>query len=549
MVEQRQGSGENLPGYDRRQRLQDAGDGVPTVSNFFPIERYYEASDKVFESFKAAFEARQLDNAYVYGKRYSNFYVYGIVKHDYYRSKSSEARRNQANKRVDYVLNQLELVSDWMDAEELEKKKKMHALLRRQKEERERRQRELDQKRINDLEKRIEQQKSSSAYRTSTNLEESALAKLQRLGNPGGVQQPSPRDPRDPRADGPPSHNQKRINSSVPAEPDGRLLSQIQLHSNVDLPPPLLPPRENGNENRENEAPPSYNSIVEQSTYFGPSMDNSSTKTSAQGKSHLSAPSCNTGNRIKKEKPQKELPIRQSIRNAVAKHRKYRQEGKIQVSPLRTYQGRVNGSTNGCTVISACVVSKHMETHGGVNDSQIQSVIDSECVPLLRAIRKKRGLGGASLIIPSDVHDYLVDHKWLYQHKFSGVTGGNIANPNHLGELMKLLDGEQGKTSHLKCGATLFFREHVISIVKFPRSATEAIYDMIDSLPTCNGRGSRTRCHSIDALKVHLEFYCTGKFSESNLKYIEHNRWDDAMADFDPRVFQSFVWADLPKPK
>ena len=521
MVEQRKGPDESRPGYDRRLQLRDAGDGVPTVSNFFPIERYYEASDKVYESFKAAFEARQLDNAYVYGRRYSNFYVKGIVKHDYYKSKNSEARRNQANKRVDDVLTKLEHVSEWMDKEEIEKEKARRALIQRQKEEREKKQRELDQKRINELQKRIQQQKNSTSI-SSSNLEESALAKLHRLSHPTGAYQP-------------PQRNNKKN-----AEPDGQLLSQISINSSADLPPPLLPPPDNNNKNQDYDSPPSYNSIIKQSSYFGPSMDKGKIDASLPSYDHvLSQP--------KKKIPVKQLPIRKLIKHIEARYQTYRQEGKIQIAPLRTYQGRVNGSTNGCTVISACVVSKHMETHGGVTDNQIQSVIDSECVPLLRAIRKKNGLGGASLIIPSDVHDYLVDHKFLFQHKFVGVAGGDITNISHLGELLNLLSGEQGKTSHLKSGATLFFREHVVSIVKFPRSATEAIYDMVDSMPTCNGRGSRTRCHSIDALKVHLESYCLRKFSESNIKYIERNRWDDAMADFDPRVFQSFVWANLPK--
>ena len=544
MVEQRKGPNESRPGYDRRKQLRDAGDGVPTVSNFFPIERYYDASDKVLESFETAFDSRQLDNAYVYGRRYSNFYVKGITKHDYYLSKNSEARRNQANRRVDDVLTKLELISDLMDTEELQREKKRKALIQRQKEEREKRQRELDQKRINELQNRIQKQKQSTANGTSMNLEESALAKLQRLSKPQGMQQ---QPLRDPGVDGRRRQNKNWINSNVPAEPDGQLLSQIQLGSNIALPLPMLPSSDNGLKNQEYDSPPSYNSIIKQSSYFGPSMDASSTTTSRHEKKYPSAPSYdNAVSQTKKERPQKRLPIRKFTEHAAAKHRKYRQEGKIQVSPLRTYQGRFHGSTNGCTVISACVVSKHMETHGGVNDSQIQSVIDSDCVPLLRAIRKKLGLGDSSLIIPSDVHDYLVDHKLLFQHKFSGVAGGNIMDPSHLGELLNILNGEQGKTSHLKAGATLFFREHVISIVKFPRSATGAIYDMVDSMPTCNGRGSRTRCHSIDALKVHLEFYCSSKFSESNLKYIERNRWDEVMADFDPRVFQSFVWADLP---
>mmetsp|Transcript_14701 Transcript_14701/g.40907 ORF Transcript_14701/g.40907 Transcript_14701/m.40907 type:complete len:545 (+) Transcript_14701:307-1941(+) len=543
MVEQRNGPDETLPGYNRRKLLRDAGDGVPTVSNFFPIERYYDASDKVYESFEMVFEQRHLDNAYVYGRRYCTFYVKGISKHDYYHSKKSETRRNQANRRVDEVLKKLELVSDWMDEEEIEKEKKRLALIKRQKEERERKQRELEQKRISELQKRIEQQKKSSATKSSENVQESALAKLQRLKQPEIARQPVP-------LNGSIRQNNRRVDTHVPAEPDGHLMSQMSLDLGNDLPPPLLPPSENDDKNKENYSPPSYNSILKQSSYFGPSMDQASATASTEGAKYPSAPSYDhVVNKIKKGKPKKELPIRQRISQIVAKHRRYQQEGKIQISPLRTYQGRLNGSTNGCTVISACVVSKHMETHGGVNDSQIQSVIDTECVPLLQSIRRKLGLGGASLIIPSDVHDYLVDHKLLYQHKFAGVAGGNIANPLHLGEVIALLRGEQGKTSHLKAGATLFFREHVISIVKFPTSATEAIYDMIDSMPTCNGRGSRTRCHSIDALEVHLEFYCTGKFSDSNIKYIEQNRWNDVMADFDPRVFQCFVWADLPKPK
>ena len=60
----------------RRQQLRDAdanNSTIPTVSNFFPLERYYEASDKVLQTFETAFEARRLDEAYVYGMRYCTF--------------------------------------------------------------------------------------------------------------------------------------------------------------------------------------------------------------------------------------------------------------------------------------------------------------------------------------------------------------------------------------------------------------------------------------------------------------------------------------------
>jgi hypothetical protein len=538
------GEAEDRPSSKRRIHLREAdakSGSMPTVSNFFPLERYYEASDKVLQSFEMSFESRQLDEAYVYGMRYCTFCVEGIVHHDYYRAKKFDSRRKQTTDRVQEVLTKLELVAEWMDAEEIIKEEKRQALLMKQREERLRKQSELEQKRLEELQRRIEQQKATSSNISSEKLEESALAKLQRLSQPHG--------PLGESSDLKTTFEQgKRVSWNLQSDPDGHLMSQVSSDSG-DLPPPLLPPlNDDGSVAQENNAPPSYNSILKQSSYFGPGRGQPQEPNGAP--LGLSAPSYEEAAKlVKKPKPPKQLPIRQFIAHVVAKHQKYVQEGKIQVSPLRTYQGRISGSTNGCTVISACIVSKHMETHGGVTDAQVQSVIDSECIPLLRSIRTKLDLGGASLIIPSDVHDYLVDHKLLYQHKFAGATGGNVVDPAHLGELLSLLQGEVGTSSHLKAAATLFFREHVISIVKFPRSATEAIFDMIDSLPTCNGRGSRTRCHSLDALKVHLEWYCTRKFSDSNISYIERNRWDDSMADFDPRVFQAFVWADLPEAK
>jgi hypothetical protein len=507
------------------------------VSNFFPLERYFEASDKLIQAFQNSFDKRQLDEAFVYGLRYCEFCMEGIRHHDYYDATTFGARRQQMGKRINDVVVKLELVAEWMDEEERLKEEKRQALLKRQQEEIRRKQREVEQKRIEELQKRIAEQKSSSASSMPVqNLEESALAKLQRLNQPQDVSVP-PKPP----------ERSKSITWNLPAEPDGQLLSQTSSDSR-DLPPPLLPPPD-GSDDGQPSAPPSYTSILKQSSYFGPGR--ASTSSSSLEPEQYTAPSYDQIAKLSKKKPRplKQPPIRELISQTAAKHREFQREQKIQISPLKTYQGRVTGSTNGCTVISACIVSKHMETHGGVTDAQITSVVDKECVPILRAIRSKLDLGGASLIIPSDVHDYLVDHKLLFQHKFVGAAGGNIVDPTHAGELINLLQGEPGKTSHLKAAATLFFREHVVSIVKFPTSSTDAIYDMVDSLPTCNGRGSRTRCHSLDALKVHLGWYCTRKFSDSNVTYIERNTWDDNMADFDPRVFQAFVWADLPKPQ
>eukprot|EP00934_Nitzschia_sp_Nitz4_P006824 Nitzschia sp. Nitz4//scaffold40_size135432//68543//70201//NITZ4_003246-RA/size135432-processed-gene-0.67-mRNA-1//-1//CDS//3329551225//6814//frame0 len=537
----------------RRQRLRDLdanNSSVPEVSSFFALEKYYAASDKVYETFEKFFEAKRLDEAYVYGLRYCNFCVQGIVKHPYYNSQQNAARKSQKLRRVDEVLNKLDVVAGLMDEEETKRELQRQAYLKKQEEERIRKQQA-------ELDRRIEQQKQSYAsFMASTSkgsgqsVQESALAKLQRLNQPAVPVPPPPPAP------------QKKVSFNLeedrpqPAEPDGHSFSTAP---GSGLPPPMLPPGlrdEDDNTKSDNaslpSAPPSYQQIFsEQSSYFGPGTLPQPSDPAAP------TPDLPSYDAIMKQqhkptsqKPKRpvSLPPRQLIAQSSQKYNEYLQRRLIQISPLSTYQGRIAGSTNGCTVISATIVSKHLESQAGIRNAEIENVIDRDCVPLLRAIRSKLGLGGAALIIPSDVHDHMVDHKLLYQHKFVGAAGGNILDPTHLGELFTMLQGEQGKTSHLKAGATLFFREHVISIVKYPTSPTEAIYDLVDSLPTCKGRASRTRCNSLKALKVLLSWYTSHKLSDRNITYIERNKWDDAMADFDPRVFQTFVWADLPKP-
>lgn len=540
------------PSSARRRQLREAeanSGTIPTVSNFFPLERYYEASDKVLQTFETAFEKKRLDEAYVYGMRYCNFCLNGIVQHDYYKSSKFAARKAQTNQRVEAVITKLEQVADWMDREEIEKEKRRQEILKRQQEELLRKKKEQEQQRLADIERRLAKQKEAFSTFTSgsqgeqggENVEESAMAKLQRLSQPAVLPPPLPPPP--------PADETPRKRVTFQQEPDGHSFSTV-ADSNV-WPPPILPPDlkdEGENDLPSGDTPPSYQQIIANQSYFGPGTV--AHKQSTRPYSAPKVPSSESLVEHRKPKPSKSkktLSLRQYIAEASRLYREHLQSGRIQISTLNTYQGRVGGSTNGCTVISACVVSKHLEGRG-ITDAEIQSIIDRDCVPLLRAIRSKLGLGGGSLIIPSDVHDHMVDHNLLHQHKFVGAAGGNICDPNHVQEVYKMLQGEPGKTQHLKAGATLFFREHVISVVKFPTSPTEAVYDMVDSLPTVNGRASRTRCNSLKSLQVLLEWYTSHKFSDSNITYMERNRWDDNMADFDPRVFQAFVWADLPKP-
>mmetsp|Transcript_35057 Transcript_35057/g.84818 ORF Transcript_35057/g.84818 Transcript_35057/m.84818 type:complete len:576 (-) Transcript_35057:113-1840(-) len=550
------------PSAERRAKLieNDVEDRVPIVSNLFQLDIYLNASDKLYDSFETFRANDELDGAYIYGKRYVKFCIEQMTSHDYFQRGKYKSRSVECIKRSSQVLTKLEDVVAKMDVEEEEKERRRLELIRKQEEERLKRQREKEQKQIEELQKRIEAQKKSSSVSKpsedeSSNgadqVESSAMAKLHLLTRPSApVATATPTLPKGTSSSS--SSSTATTNHSVwtlpPVEVDGQ-----------NFPPPLLPPSsENDGTTSNLNSPPSYTSVVEASSFFGPGKDGPISNgplpaydqvvTKKNKVRPLPQPS-EQQQQKQKPRPPKKVSIRQFVADMRSRHVEFQREGKIQVWPLKTYQGRTSGSTNGCTVISACVASKHMESRRGLDDNMIQSVIDKECVPLLRSIRHKLDLGAASLIIPSDVHDYLVDQKWLYQHKFAGAAGGNIVDPNHSGELLNLLRGEPGKTAHLKAAATLFFREHVVSIVKFPQGddGENAVYDMVDSLPTLNGKGSRTRCHSLEAFRVHLAKYCTQKLSDSNLKYIEKNPWDDSMADFDPRVFQAFVWMDFPK--
>lgn len=220
---------------------------------------------------------------------------------------------------------------------------------------------------------------------------------------------------------------------------------------------------------------------------------------------------------------------------------------------INTFQGRYSHSTNGCAVISPLVVSRHLKYAPSVPDDGIVDVIDSQCGPLLREIRGKLGLEGDALIIPSDVHDHLVDNKYLSQDGFIGVIGGNIMDPKPVAEFVKMLDqgDEKGSFKEKKTGATLFFHEHVVSIVKVPLGNGKFCFDLIDSMPGLvdkNNRrkATRTRCRDTAAFEALIRWYASSKFSDSNCNWIDKNDWDETMAEIDPRVFQGFVWGEAP---
>jgi len=598
--------------------------GVPLVSNFFPLERYFEAANRVLEAFGIAYKARRLDDAYVYGKRFAIFSLEALPQHNYYESPRYAATRKKNKQDMTAVIIRLEKVALLMDEEEKTKERERK---RREDEARKREEeqikREAEAARVRLMQFQVDVSKRNRDMKTfGKNIQHSALDKLKRMNgdkNETGesdhikVEIKSSSSGKSLRSSGQRetrtrssqsshdrmeeydenrehNHNSegqrrkratgRRSSSGFGVEgQEGRRKPDFLVTGSqpLPLPTPLPPPLEDESNTSENNTgmppPPSYNTIMESSKRRDGGIQ-AVAKNNLSGLEQAAAISTAGGVSTRRPKPslreppsqrpmsgsvyanreleksrrmsqKKEKATMRTIKSQIRKdHQLLLNCNRTEVMNLSTHQGRIPQSTNGCAVISPLVVSRHLRSRSAVSDNEIAEVIDKQCGPLLREIRGKLKLGNAALIIPSDVHDHLVDKKLLGQDAFVGATGGNIMDRKHLTEFLRLLDsGEKNSHSRLRTGAALFFREHVVSLVKVPLGGKWR-YDLIDSLPGSGGTATRTRCHDLVALETMLRYYASSRFSDSNCDYIDKNDWDDYMADFDPRVFQCFVWGD-----
>eukprot|EP00531_Pseudo-nitzschia_arenysensis_P006078 CAMPEP_0116139308 /NCGR_PEP_ID=MMETSP0329-20121206/13245_1 /TAXON_ID=697910 /ORGANISM="Pseudo-nitzschia arenysensis, Strain B593" /LENGTH=858 /DNA_ID=CAMNT_0003634347 /DNA_START=302 /DNA_END=2875 /DNA_ORIENTATION=- len=249
-----------------------------------------------------------------------------------------------------------------------------------------------------------------------------------------------------------------------------------------------------------------------------------------------------------------------------------REQNKVVVARIPTYQGRIKDSTNGCTVIAPLLCAHYFQTNPTedsqitrLSDDRITSIIDVQCPALLPDIRKSLGVSKNAFLIPHDAHEHLIDRKHMDRDQFVTVCGGNILEEGHLGALIKELS--QSLPDGKKLGATFFFHQHVIAILQLRNSNSrgESIsFDIIDSLPNkatlplpppspvsekvtekllppppnC----ARIFCKDAIALKATLKWYACSVFNPENERYIDAYHWDEKLTDFDPRVFQAFVW-------
>lgn len=251
---------------------------------------------------------------------------------------------------------------------------------------------------------------------------------------------------------------------------------------------------------------------------------------------------------------------------------------RIRVTTAATYQGRLSESTNGCTVIAPLLCMHHLLNDepssvpdAGLPDAGIVRVIDVETPVVLGDLRRRLGLSEHAFLIPSDVHDYLIENGQLHQSQFVNVVGGNLLQDAHVDNLVTALCDV---TAPGKLAATLFFHEHVICILKLDRGNGKFWYDCIDSLPLPETLRQadetesdfwrrmgvspddprltqvlvpftvRLRCLDAEALQACLRWYACSKLAcdGKDIRYIDQYEWEEAQSDFDPRVFQAFLW-------
>jgi hypothetical protein len=273
--------------------------------------------------------------------------------------------------------------------------------------------------------------------------------------------------------------------------------------------------------------------------------------------------------------------------------------GRVRISFVDTFQGRIPESTNGCTVIAPLLCVHHLNTpvheythhttpayydaatgtehisDPGLPDATVMDVMDVEAPVALTELRETLGLAAHAFLIPADAHDYLMEQGQITESQFITVTGGNILNDDHLQAFITLLESQSPER---KIAATLFFHEHVVAILQLRRidpltgRTQQSWYDIIDSLPNpetlrrsehetmedlywrvggsateWRPKTARFRCLDVDALGAVLKWYACSKFNSENISYIDQYAWDEATCDFDPRVFQAYIWGSTPK--
>lgn len=530
----------------RRTKLKEEEDNLHhiVVSNICPIDRYYNVAERVLTAFEQRYEqcnaisagassegkevefddqVRVLDDAYIYARRYAMFISHVLPNHSYFKSSVPKyvGMRNDALVKLNAVVEKMEIIADIMDLQEHERE-----LMEEQK-----------------LKERLRMEEEFKKKQEEDALQE----KLRRLMMFDSTDK-----------------ERKDDEENLPVIPPPSFAEFVQSHDTQPSAPPMADiPQENGQSSVS-----ALNDSLPKPAVSVPLETSLSKSLSDWGLGGEQKPSTSP------ELPSKRLKINGEeifVKDLMSRYNTNFAENRskylISVFMFNTFQGKYaavspeRDSTNGCTVIAGMVAANHLTPPYGspaIPNSKVESIIDIDAPPILRKVRIKLGLDGNALIIPSDVNDYLVEKNLLHQDQFVGVSGGNILDDKHVEELLLLIengDANENKSpsQKVKVAATFFFHEHVICLLKTYTSKGELRYELVDSL--ANRRllqqtgspmtaGSRIRCVNKESFKSALMWYATAKFSDANCDFIDRYSWDEGNCEFDPRVFQAFVWKE-----
>lgn len=553
------------PSFARREALKKHNEKAPlTLQNLCPIQKYYAAADTVLGQFKNLLKEGDLDGAYIIGRRFALFSTVSLPSHDYYKSRDPDLikLRLKNQKDAQWVTSGVERIVQVMDKQEIQKQEAELEKIRKQKEEQEREKMEWEQK----MKQRLTAVESSSGLKKcsgeSDGGENNLISKLASLNAL------FPReDEEEPIPSAPPQKDNEQNEELPPLPPPIAVPLMNEFGPSViETPASAVDQLKSNGMTPMFEEPPSYSDL------FLDALRTSSIGNSPELRQSTMSSSSVLTSTLPAQQPR--MPIRSIQQTCSQQLQSCINDQQIEFIRLGTYQGRLASSlpkydsTNGCAVISPLVVATHIypqhvhkakpelllkpqstttTSKYGISNVAINEIIDKRAPPILNAVRSKLGLSKHALIIPSDVHDYLVDCHILPQDKFVGACGGNILDQGHLNELVEMMikGNEVSKKSKsarkLKVGAALFFREHVVSIIKIPLANGACYFDLIDTLPSSRvgGMASRTRCKDRASFETLLRWYASSKFSDSQCEFIDANKWDDGMSEFDPRVFQT----------
>jgi hypothetical protein len=219
---------------------------------------------------------------------------------------------------------------------------------------------------------------------------------------------------------------------------------------------------------------------------------------------------------------------------------------KVHHYTIDTNQNHNNNTINGCTMISCLLALKHVRltSLGALPDEVVIDILQDRAGSCCRDFRAGKKMSGHPFLVLGEVVSYLSDRHCYTPDEFVEHTTGSMLKLN---DIQRFLGNfYDTKNEGKKMGAAFLFHGHVVSITKWQSPDHGGwCYDYIDTLPDKNGKTSRYKCVSVDALKYLLWYIASTALSAKEVWNSHHHTsdWELEELESDPAVFEAFIWA------